>query len=429
MNKKTQEFLSKSFELLESLFGIKREIILSQKNKNMKTVILFLLRVTYCLLFQWFTYYVCNGQGSLFFTQQSRVVLNQKARMSCHSVSWLGNAGVYLNDSSSWTIHGNILGADTSSRFFILGKDASLERKIDNVASYVFPVGYFESSSAYRGLTLDMKSLGTTGAARVSVKLIPHITGTIQYEKYFPSNDPSCVAGSWVAFNCLSSDGWHCDGPSDYEYVVSAVAPDYCGGAMKRIIKTSSNSNNWQDSIESVVGSLGESFCEYSNLSGGQYRDFSDFAIASSTSLLPVKFVDVQANALNQKSIRVSWKTEMELNNEKFFIARGTDGSSFKIIGEVSGSGNTSAPNHYFFDDGDVVPNTTYYYMIEQVDYDGAIDWSPIVSAKIEKEEILETKTWNILGQEIPENTPGIQIVQVTTKSGTTCSKVFKPLR
>lgn len=413
-----------------SVSDITEEIILSQLNHIiMKNVIFFIIRIIACILFHWLTYYRLPAQASFFLTPQARIILSPKATVSCHSITWLGDAMVCVGDSSSMCIYGSIFGTDSNSRFFTLGNNASIKRKIDSLSTYVFPIGYYQVGSAYRGFTLDMKSLGQTGQGFVSVQLLPHVQGVLNYEKYFPATDPSCAAGSWIAFNCLSPDGWHCDGPSDYEYVVSTVTPDYCGGVMKRVIKTSTGSNNWQDSIESVVGDLGENFCQYSNWNGGHYRDFSDFALASHTSLLPVTFVDVQANPLNQKCIRVSWTTVTESNNDKFFVARGTDGSSFKIIGEeVLGSGNATTPHHYYFDDCDVVPNTDYYYMVQQVDYDGVIDWSDIVSAKIEKEEVLETRIWNLLGQEISENTPGIQIVQITTKSGSACSKIFKPL-
>jgi len=394
----------------------------------MKTFCIFIIRLVCCFLFECITYYMSDAQSSIVLTNNARIVLLSKARITCPSVSLHGNTLITVKDSASMNITSSkldaIKGYDSISRFFILEGSGMLQRKTDSLRSYTFPIGY---SGSYRGFTLDMRSLGTSGPQSISVRLIPNISGSINYEKYFPSGN-DCVSNSWVAFNCLSSDGWHCDGPSDYEYTVSAVVPDYCGGIMHRIIKTSTGSNNWQDSIESVIGNLGQNFCQYSNWSGGRYKDFSDFAIASSASLLPVTLVDLQADALNQKCIRVSWKTEMELNNDKFLVGRGTDGRAFTIIGEVSGSGTTTIPQNYFFDDCTALPNVLYYYQLEQVDYDGASHWSPIVSARINGEEVLETKIFNILGQEISEGTSGIQMVQVRTQSGITCSKIFKPL-
>lgn len=403
----------------------------------MKNFILFLLRITSCLLFQWFTYYVCNGQGSFFLTQQSRVVLSQKAKMSCYSVSWLGDARVHLADSASWCVHGNISGVDTISRFFTLGKDASLQRKIDTVAPYLFPIGYAPHSYTYRGFTLDIKSLGTTGDSFVSVRLIPNISGSIHYEKYFPSSDPSCVAGSMVTFDCLGSDGWHCDGPPDYEYVANAFTMNTCGGSTRRMIKTATGTNMWQDSVESIVGDLATNLCEYSDwngignsVPGGMYRDFSDFTIASSMYALPITLIDLRADVIHQKCIRVSWGTEVEVNNDRFVVERSTDGVTFTAIGQVAGFGTTTTPQEYFFDDSQPELNTDYYYRLEQVDYNGTIHASSIVSARItgDQEGLGVIKRFTILGQEISEEVSGIQIVQTRNQSGVICSKIFKPL-
>lgn len=360
---------------------------------------------------------------TLFLTEHARITVSPKTKVFSSSVQWLGDATIRLQDSSKWSIQGAVFGSDSSSRFFILGSHAALERKIDSLIPYSYPIGYGQGVSSYRGFTIDMKSLGQSGSRFVSVELRSNVSGSINYEKYFPSNDPSCLAGSWISFNCIGQDGWHCDGPSDYEYIVYASAPDYCGGSMRRIIKTSTGSNSWQDSIESVMGSLGQNFCQYSNWSGGRYKDFSDFALASSASVLPVVLVDVRADPINNLFIRVSWETQMEINNDKFFVGRSADGNTFTIIGEVLGYGSTTVPQNYLFDDRTAVLGVQYYYQLEQVDYDGATHLSPIVAAKLEEGRVLSTKNFNILGQIVSPDAKGLIIRQITTSNG---MRIFK---
>lgn len=394
----------------------------------MKTFVLFLLRITVVCIFEWLTYYLAPAQASLFLTNQAKITFAPKSKMVCGSLTWLGDARVSLQDSSSLRIQDLVNGFDSTKRFFILGKDAFLIRNIDSLSNYTYPIGYESGQSNYRGFTLDMKSFGQTGAAIVSVKLVPGIQGGINYQKYFPSNDPSCLAGSSISFNCLYPDGWHCEGPDDYEYTVAACAPDYCGGDINRIIKTSTNSHNWQDSLESVMGDLGQSFCQYSQFSGGKYKSFSDFTIASSASVLPVTLLGLKAEAVNNSFIRVVWRTAIETNNEKFLVSRSDDGVLFNIVGEVVGHGTTTVPQDYVFNDMGVAPNREYYYRLEQIDFDGYVHLSPLVSARLDGDNASITKLFNVLGQEVSEGSSGILIIQKNTHQGSYASKIFKPL-
>ncbi len=389
----------------------------------MKTFVLFLIRIIAVCIFEWLTYYLAPAQTSVFLGDQTTITLDPNTKVVCGSVIWLGDAQVYLQDSASWRIQKSVIGSDSVKNFFILGKDASLIRNVDTIASYGYPIGYGTGLQNYRGFILDMKSLGQTGPGFVSVKLLSHIYGTINYQKYFSLNDSSCLAGSSIHLNCLNQDGWHCDGPSDYEYIASVSTVDYCGGTTHRVIKTSTNSNAWQDSIESIVGNLGQSFCEYSELSGGRYRSFSDFAIASNVSLLPVTLIDFRADPINNAFVRLSWKTKLEINNEKFLVTRSVDGQNFAQVGELAGHGNSTTEQQYVFDDREVLPNIDYYYQLVQVDYDGASYLSSVVSAKLLSEEILFSRTFNILGQEVAADTKGLILKQVYTANG---SRVFK---
>lgn len=423
----------------------------------MTTFISFIIRLMLCALFEWVMFLTTTAQPSLVVTQGARITVSLKAqivatgtiinngtihcfeKIVCSKFHWGTTGQTTLGDSASIVITDPspyaITNYDSSSRFFILGKDARVTRLISEISEYAFPVGYYLGESGYRGFVLNMKSLGTTGTNDVSVNLIPEVSGEINYEQYFPSNDTTCLSNAWIAFNCLSSDGWHCDGPNDYEYSVHAFNNNFCGGSMRRVIKTSTETNHWQDSLTSVVGNFSSNICNYSDWSGtasyvpgGTYRDFSDFTIASSSSALPVTLVDLKAEPVDEKCIRISWKTELEINNDKFLIGRSLDAKTFTVIGEIGGAGNTTTPQNYYFDDCTADQNISYYYQLEQIDYDGAVHFSEIVSARLSADGVLETRLFNFLGQEIAEPIPNGFIIRQKMKSGLiTCRKV-KPL-
>lgn len=335
--------------------------------------------------------------------------------VSCITTTWETDGPIRLDDAHSWDIATGgahaIWGNDTESRFFVLDGHAQIGRHIGNLAEYLFPVGYGLGHERYRGFGLTLASLGATGPARVSVKLIPHVVGAIAYERYFPSSDTTCVAGTSVAINQISTDGWHCDGPPDYEYVAWGYNSTTCGSAPRRIIRTATGMNHWQDSIESVVGGISSSLCRYSEwtgigsiVTGGVYRNFSDFAIGSYVGALPVTLVDVRAEPRDQKYIHIHWITETELNNDRFSIERSQDGFVFSSLGEVVGHGTTTVRHEYGFDDGDVIPQVLYYYRLAQVDYDGITHYSQIVSAKILEGGNLEYGYYDVLGRRLPRN-------------------------
>jgi hypothetical protein len=111
---------------------------------------------------------------------------------------------------------------------------------------------------------------------------------------------------------------------------------------------------------------------------------FSPFGFGSfgGGNALPVTLTEIKATA-KDKTIQVEWATATEINNKGFEVERSTDGEKFSNIGWVSGNGTTTENIRYAFDDKNALENITYYYRLHQIDFDGASEYTPIVSAKI----------------------------------------------
>ncbi|MFN4081609.1 MAG: T9SS type A sorting domain-containing protein, partial [Saprospiraceae bacterium] len=58
-------------------------------------------------------------------------------------------------------------------------------------------------------------------------------------------------------------------------------------------------------------------------------------------------------------------------------------GTAFASIGRVKGAGTTQIPQAYAFDDLDPLPGVNYY-RLRQTDYDGASEYSPVVSVRMD---------------------------------------------
>ena len=121
------------------------------------------------------------------------------------------------------------------------------------------------------------------------------------------------------------------------------------------------------------------------------YRDgittgFSDIAvIVDNTTPFPVELLSLSAER-QAEHILLNWQTAQETNNAGFSVQRSTraDGG-FAAIGWVDGQGNTNKVIDYQLMDRKVVPNQTYFYRLEQQDFDGELNYSNVVSATIDE--------------------------------------------
>ena len=113
------------------------------------------------------------------------------------------------------------------------------------------------------------------------------------------------------------------------------------------------------------------------------YVPFSEKVItmgSTEPSVLPVEFLSFKAVAKAQ-SVQLTWETASEINNDYFEVLRSVDGTNFKKIGEVAGSGNSTQVVEYTFEDKLPLAGVAYY-QLKQVDYDGMYDYSDKVSVE-----------------------------------------------
>jgi hypothetical protein len=122
--------------------------------------------------------------------------------------------------------------------------------------------------------------------------------------------------------------------------------------------------------------------------------EFSEFWLHGSqqSQPLPVDMIYLQADAINNSFIRLTWATAIEVNNRGFEVERSTDGQNWTQVGFVEGHNNSTVQNNYSFDDINVAAGVVYYYRLRQVDYDGAFEYTDIVSARINGEATFSVK-------------------------------------
>ena len=96
------------------------------------------------------------------------------------------------------------------------------------------------------------------------------------------------------------------------------------------------------------------------------------------SALLPVTLTTFQAEAQAQRT-HLTWQTATETNNAGFHVERSPDGRQWQALGFVEGAGTTQQEQSYTYTDTQPRPGINYY-RLRQVDFDGAEDYSEVVS-------------------------------------------------
>lgn len=98
---------------------------------------------------------------------------------------------------------------------------------------------------------------------------------------------------------------------------------------------------------------------------------------------LPVELTSFSAKTSSGK-VQLDWSTATEINNSGFEIERSYDSKSFFTVGFVRGNGTTTEPRSYsFIDDIQLSSTQSVYYRLKQVDFNGDVDYSNVVSVVI----------------------------------------------
>lgn len=94
--------------------------------------------------------------------------------------------------------------------------------------------------------------------------------------------------------------------------------------------------------------------------------------------ILPVELVDFRGTATPDGNL-LQWETASERNNDFFEIQRSLNGSDWEAIASVQGNGDSDQFISYQYLDRNPLPGRNFY-RLRQVDFDGAFEFSYIIS-------------------------------------------------
>lgn len=133
---------------------------------------------------------------------------------------------------------------------------------------------------------------------------------------------------------------------------------------------------------------------------GGSTPSFSDIntagGIGSNGSPLPVEWLKIDAKAIAENEIKISWSTASELNNSHFTVEYSTDAQFWQealTVNSAAPNGNSNEILEYSANH--IIANLSdkYYYRIKQTDFNGEFDYSTTMVVDVEMKQNLVVST------------------------------------
>ena len=108
----------------------------------------------------------------------------------------------------------------------------------------------------------------------------------------------------------------------------------------------------------------------------------------SQATTLPVKLESFTAKVLsNDNTVMLNWRASLQINNAYFEVERSKDGQQFESVGKIEGCSLCEVIENFELKDNNPFTGVSYY-RLKEVDKDGKIVYSQIVSIKLLKETL-----------------------------------------
>lgn len=154
----------------------------------------------------------------------------------------------------------------------------------------------------------------------------------------------------------------------------------------------------------------------------GAPKDFAIAAFQNDGTSLPIVLTQFYGQKQTNKVV-LQWTTSMEENVAQYVIERSSDGKTYKAIGTVAATGNSSLTKNYSFADQSPFINANDYYRLLVQDVSGSVTYSKVLIINFSTElttnlQIFPNPVKNVLQVQIPGGFKGSTSLQVFDLSG-----------
>lgn len=102
---------------------------------------------------------------------------------------------------------------------------------------------------------------------------------------------------------------------------------------------------------------------------------------------LPVELINFTGEAKDDYNL-ITWSTVTERDNDYFILEKSTGGDQFEFVAMIDGAGNSTEELHYEYKHSH--PESVQYYRLRQVDFDGKVHYSKVISVNTSSKSTIE---------------------------------------
>ncbi len=343
--------------------------------------------------------YVLKTDASHIVNLTNDVTINDTLALS-KGIITTGTKKVIVADTAASSIIA--LGTNIGTNYTNSYINGNLTRYFRDSSSltYYFPVG-----NATKGRLATVKSnylSGKTGQNpygirkfNASFKNGPVATGGFQSDQYMSAWETSIPGvphtpykrmrdeGTWI----IEPDSLATQGSYDISlffngFTSPAALKDNQFGILKRDVGSTTFAD-WKPAGGTLSSASGPGRLEsngYALRKG--LSSFSEFGIGETDNLLPIQLTTFTVEKCNDDlDALLKWNTASELNNDRFDVELALDIKgelTFSKIGEVKGTGTSTAENNYSFIDRQLDKSGNRYYRLKQIDFDGSYEFTEV---------------------------------------------------
>jgi hypothetical protein len=120
---------------------------------------------------------------------------------------------------------------------------------------------------------------------------------------------------------------------------------------------------------------------------------YPETGISSLNSALAIELINFNVEPIASKTIKISWETASEFENESFAIERSEEGVNWDLLMEIEGAGtSTSIKSYEHYDEAPL--EGASYYRLKQTDFDGRSSYSKVRKINIDNINSRNIKTY-----------------------------------
>ena len=195
-------------------------------------------------------------------------------------------------------------------------------------------------------------------------------------------------------------------------------------GIQNLLVKVVNNHGSWASSYPEFQYTAKSNSVVYNYNDGGppspsgyrnSYRPNTVFGHQGGGSALPIDLVSFNGEVLLEMDpiVLLEWTVASQVNNESYKIERSRNLIVWSLVDSIPGNGTTNTELKYGLIDDNPFEGISYY-RLTQTDHNGETETFNPIAITINTKEKIVSKTFNLMGQEVPEDYQGIVIEMYT---------------